>query len=193
MTMQYPAPEVAPQPPSKPTKKKHRLRNGILIGVGVFVGLGIVAGALSSGKTPASSAGEQGGTTPSTTAQTSAPPPAPTPSPNGTYTQGSCSYDLGSDPVNGTAVATGDVTVKNTGNIGTVIRVRFTWPQEGFSPLVSVHKIRLAAGATTDVQFNHPLTSNEVDALQNYQLGHSDLGCTDNAAIINTYGSVTGG
>jgi hypothetical protein len=30
----------------------------------------------------------------------------------------------------GTAVATGDVQVTNTGNIGTIVRMKITWPQQ---------------------------------------------------------------
>jgi hypothetical protein len=81
---------------------------------------------------------------------------------------GSCSYDLGSDPVGGTAVATGDVEVTNTGNVATIDHVKITWPQEGYAPLAMTRDVRVKAGATKDVEFHMPLTSDELDNLQNW-------------------------
>lgn len=117
--------------------------------------------------------------------------PAPTPSPDGTF-QGACDYTLGSDPVNGTAVATGDVTVTNTGNIGTIDKVSISWPQQGYSPLTMTKTVRVPVGGENDVQFHMPLTSTQLDNLQNWQMGHTSDGCKYNASIIGTFGSVSG-
>lgn len=110
------------------------------------------------------------------------------PSPNGTY-QGSCAYTLGNNPAGGTAVATGDVQVTNTGNIGTVVRVKITWPQQGYAPLAMTKRIRLAAGGSQDVQFHRPLTYDQISNLQNWQTGHNyQDGCTYKATIMSTFG-----
>lgn len=111
-----------------------------------------------------------------------------TPSPNGTY-QGACDYTLGDNPVGGTAVATGDVSVTNTGNIGTLVRVKITWPQQGYPSLAMTKKIRLNAGANQDVQFHMPLTYDQISNLQNWQTGHNyQDGCTYKATIMHTFG-----
>ena len=111
-----------------------------------------------------------------------------TASPNGTY-QGACDYTLGNNPVGGTAVATGDVQVTNTGNIGTIVRVKITWPQQGYPSLAMTRKIRLTAGASQDVQFHMPLTNDQISNLQNWQTGHNyQDGCTYKATIMRTFG-----
>jgi hypothetical protein len=118
----------------------------------------------------------------------SPPAAAPSPSPNGTY-QGSCNYDLGSNPAGGTAVATGDVEVTNTGNVGTVLQVQITWPQEGYAPLSMIKTVKVATGVTKDVPFHMPLTEDQLSNLQNWQLGHDDDdGCTYKSTIINVFG-----
>ena len=116
------------------------------------------------------------------------PAPAPAPSPNGTYT-GSCDYLLGNSPATGTAVAVGEIDLVNTGNIGTVDRVRITWPQEGYAPITAARTVRTAAGATRPVSFRYPLTYNQISALQSWQTGHNyQDGCTYKATITSTYG-----
>jgi hypothetical protein len=194
---QQQAPQWGPQPPwpQQPPKKRRNGRTIALVIGGVFVvliGLGIVGAALGGSKKPA--AASSGGGNPAASSQTTStpPPPAPAASPDGTY-QGACDYTLGDDPAGspGTAVATGDIQVTNTGNIGTVDRLRITWPQQGYSPLVMHKTIRLAAGASEDVQFHRHLTSTELDNLQNWQTGHNyNDGCTYNTAMISEFGSV---
>lgn len=121
-------------------------------------------------------------------------PAPPAPSPDGTYV-GACDYTLNSN-WNGygpAATATGDMEVHNTGNIGTVDRLRITWPQQGYNPLVMHRTIRLAAGASRDIQFHMPLSENQISNLQNWQSGHSYAsGCTYRATMIATFGSVSG-
>lgn len=113
---------------------------------------------------------------------------ADNPDPSGTYT-GSCDYTLGDSPATGTAIATGEVDVVNTGNIGTVVSVSITWPQEGFAPLAMHSTVKVPAGTTKPVSFHRPLSSEQVDNLQGWQLGHGAAdGCTYNATITTTYG-----
>ena len=120
---------------------------------------------------------------------TKAAAPGPAPSPNGTY-HGACDYNLGSNPVSGTAVATGDVQVSNTGNIGTHLHVKITWPQQGYAPLAASKDIRLKPGGSKDVQFHLPLTQGQLSNLQNWQTGHNYAdGCTYKATITGTFGS----
>lgn len=125
----------------------------------------------------------------STTSATPAAAPAPTPSPDGTFT-GSCDYTLGSDPVGGTAVFVGEVDLANTGNVGTITRVKITWPQEGFSPIAAFRTVRTAAGQHKAVRFHRAADGNEVDLLQSWQTGHDyRAGCTYHATITGTYGA----
>ena len=136
-------------PPAQPRKRPKGGRVIAEIVGGVLLFLGVAIG--STGKTTPSSSPAASSSQPAQTAATSA-PPAPTPvtaSPNGTY-QGACNYTLGDNPVGGTAVATGDVQDTNTGNIGTVVRVKITWPQQGYPSLAMTRKIRLTAGASQD-------------------------------------------
>ena len=177
-------------PPSAKPQKRRKGRRVIaeIVGGAVLLFLGVAIGA--SGKNTPSSPSAASSSQPAQAAATSAPPtPAPvTASPNGTY-QGACDYTLGNNPVGGTAVATGDIQDTNTGNIGTVVRVKITWPQQGYPSLAMTKKIRLAAGESQDVQFHKPLTQDEISNLQNWQTGHNyQDGCTYKATIMHTFG-----
>lgn len=172
---------------------KSKALRGIALALGglVLFLVGIAVGHSSPPSHPAAAASIASitATHSATAAPTSAAPsPSATPSPNGTY-QGACSYTLGSDPANGSAVATGDVQVTNTGNIGTVDHVTITWPQQGYSPLSQTKTIRLAAGGSDDVQFHMPLSYDQLSNLQNWQTGHNySDGCTYKAAMVSTFG-----
>jgi|SRR5579859_1481367 len=166
----------------------------------VFIVSGIAIGGLITVTTVGVAIGHQAGSSskpavvhtvtepPAVTASPSASPFA-VPSPSATA-QGACGYDLSSDPVNGTAVATGDVLVNNTGNIGAVIKVTITWPQQGYSPLSMTKTVRIGSGASNDVQFHTGLDMSQLTNLQNWQLGHpgSD-GCTYDATITDVFGN----
>ena len=182
MPVQVPAP-ARQQKPSRRGRVIAEIVGGLVL---LFVGIAIG----SAGKNTTSNAPATASSQPAQAAATSAPPtPAPvTPSPNGTY-QGSCNYTLGNNPAGGSAVATGDVQVTNTGNIGTVVRVKITWPQQGYAPLAMAKRIRLAAGGSQDVQFHMPLTYDQISNLQNWQTGHNyQDGCTYKATIMSTFG-----
>lgn len=118
------------------------------------------------------------------------PPPVPTPSPNGTYV-GSCDYLLSSS-LYGKDHLIGEVDLHNTGNIGTVVRVKITWPQEGQKPIARFKTVRTNPGAHVVVRFKVAVssTSNVITSLQSWQEHHSMRdGCTYNATETDTFGS----
>lgn len=133
---------------------------------------------------------------PSSTAPASPPPAAAVPaavvpSPDGTF-QGSCDYSLGDSPATGTAQAIGDVDAVNTGNIGIVVKLTITWPQEGFAPLKLSKTVRVPQGGDVDMQFHRPLSGDQVDRLQSYQSGHGyDDGCTYRGEMTDTFGTAS--
>ena len=184
-----PGPEYLPPPmPPVPPKKRHRLRNAVLI-LGALTGAIIVIAATASVVGGGNGAGKPNATLHT---HTSAPapeistPPVEHPDAKGT---GSCNYTLGSDPVGGTAVATGDIEVRNTGNVGVQAILTITWPQQGYAPLKKAKIVKLGIGASRDVQFHRSLTSNELDNLQNWQLGHiGEDGCTYKISLLSTFG-----
>lgn len=157
-----------------------------------LAGAALVAGCQSSSSSTATT--QVHTSHPSMAASASVPadtPQAVTPSTSGTY-EGACAYTLGDNPSGGTAVATGDIDVTNTGNIGEVIKLKITWPQQGYSPLADTKTVRLAKGQEQDVQFNHPLTGGQLDNLQNWQTGHGFKdGCTYNGTIVSTFGAAS--
>ncbi len=166
-------------PPGQEPRRTHRFRNWVVIPAAGLIGLilviGIVAGIAGGGGKKAAVVTSASASTP---ARVTTPPVAVTPSPDGTF-QGSCNYDLGSDPANGTAQATGDIDAVNTGNIGITVRLTITWPQEGFSPLSMSKTIRLPRNGGQDVQFHRPLSYSQLSRLQDYQTGHDFKdGCT---------------
>ncbi len=115
--------------------------------------------------------------------------PAPVPSPDGTYS-GSCDYTLTSDfssSISGHLI--GEIDLENTGNVGTIDRVRITWPQEGFPPIVATRTVRTPAGASKTVRFHVAASSNMIDELQSWQEHHNLRdGCHYRATITGTYG-----
>ena len=167
---------------------------------GVFVLLAVIGGILAATgyKAPAAAPAARTATSaPATPTHTAAPvrhtsaPPPPVTNPKGSY-RGACNYTLGSDPVGGTAVATGDISVHNTGNVGIVMRLKITWPQQGYAPLTMSRTVRLATGASRDVQFHRSITQTEIENLQNWQTSHNYAdGCTYHGAITSTFGPVS--
>jgi hypothetical protein len=54
-------------------------------------------------------------------------------------------------------------------------------------------RIRLTVGATRDIQFHMPLTSDQITNLQNWQTGHNYVdGCTYKANMTGMFGAVSG-
>lgn len=181
-----------PQPlQNLPSQRKHHgVRNGCILGFAIVVVALITIGAIAT----ALSGGSKPGSHPAATSATSAAPVSAAPpvaNPDGKY-NGSCNYTLGNDPVGGTAMATGDIQVRNTGNVGIVIRLKITWPQQGYAALVMTKSVKLAIGASRDVQFHRSLSSNQLDNLQNWQTGHNFAdGCTYHGTITSTFGPVS--
>lgn len=160
---------------------------------GVFVLLtiiGLVIGGSKTTNATTAASHSTAATQPAVSPATTAPAP-PATHPKGSY-NGSCNYTLGSDPVGGTAMATGDIQIHNTGNVGTVDRLRITWPQQGYAPLSMSKTVKLGTGASRDIQFHRSLTQTELDNLQNWQTGHNFAdGCTYKATITDTFGPVS--
>jgi len=187
--MSYPQ---QPYPPQPPPRRRHDARNVILIIAGalaVIIAASVaISAAAGNGRHPAA-AGTSAAPAAAPAAQAAA--PAPVPSPAGTGA-GSCDYTLGDNPAGdpSTAVATAEVDLTNTGNVGTVVRVTVGWPQEGYAPLTMTRTVRMPYGASgAPVSFHMPLTSTQLDNLQNWQLGHTGQdGCTYSETILRTYG-----
>jgi hypothetical protein len=131
---------------------------------------------------------------PATSAVPATPAAAPAaPNPDGTF-QGSCDYSLNdnidfSSNIEGKLL--GEVELRNTGNIGTVERVRITWPQFGLPPVVRTRVVHVASGDSRTVQFHVPATSDMIGSLQDWQERHGFKdGCKYRATLVRTFGSV---
>jgi hypothetical protein len=171
-------------------------RHRVLTVLGVLVVLlivGSIANAVATGSKDGASNNAAGGQ-PAAQAAVSSPTaqpsstPAPVPSPDGKYS-GSCDYTLGSDPVGGTAVFVGEIDLTNTGNVGTIVRARITWPQEGYAPIAMKRTMRVPSGQKRAVRFHYHADGNQVDLLQAWQSGHNFKdGCTYRATLTGTYG-----
>jgi hypothetical protein len=116
--------------------------------------------------------------------------PPPTAKATGKYV-GSCDYTLNDNFGSSVAAwATGDIEVRNTGNVGIVVRLRITWPQQGFPSLARHKTVKLAYGSRRDIQFHLPLNQNQISNLQNWQEGHNYAsGCTYKATIVSNFGT----
>jgi len=175
--------------------RRHPAWTTVLASIGGLVVIAIILSLIPSG----GSGGQHvSASSPSVQAAASSSAPAPTPppqaNPDGTY-QGSCDYLLGSDPVGGfgpsTAREIGEIDLKNTGNVGVVVKTRITWPQEGAAPITARKTVHLPFGASKIVRFKVPMTGDQVDLLQSWQERHDfNDGCTYHAAFTQTYGQV---
>jgi hypothetical protein len=160
-----------------------------LIGLVVGLIIGLVAGGTTTGTvarhtSPAASAAPA-----AAPSSTPAPAPIPTPSPNATGT-GSCDVSLSSSP-NGSSYLVSEVDVTNTGNIGAVIRVKVSWPQVGFAPIVKHKTVRVPYGQTAHVNLSvnaNNYSNDIIGNFQNYQLSHSGDPCSYSLAIESTFG-----
>jgi len=123
---------------------------------------------------------------------TTAPAPPPAPNPDGTF-EGSCDYTL-SDSLYGTDYLVGEVDLANTGNIGTVVKVKISWPQLGYSPITATKTVRTHPGQHKPVRFHLPAEGNTIDLLQSWQENHDFKdGCHYRATMVSTFGSPSGG
>jgi len=168
------------------TAGRTTMRQSISAAVAVALAMTIAACGSVAGRTGTDTAAESS-SSPSAPAYT----PSPSPSPAGKYV-GSCSYTLNSNFSSSTAAwATGDIEVTNTGNVGIVVSLKITWPQEGYNPLVMRKSgVRIGYGDDRDIQFHLPLNQNQITNLQNYQSGHNYAsGCTYKVTILRSFGN----
>lgn len=184
----YPGPYQ--QSPQGPGRKRHTARNVLLI-VGGAMAVLIVIGAVASAgggrhKTPASVAGAASKVT--TAPPSPAPPPAPSPAGN---ISGSCDVSL-STSLYGQDYLTAQVSADNTGNIGTIVRVKVSWPLQGFAPITRTRTVRVAAGATSQVEFHAAVSVDQVSEFQDEQLSANGADpCHYNGVITSTWGQPT--
>ena len=123
-----------------------------------------------------------------TTPSTSTPVPA-TPKPAGTAS-GSCNYTL-SSTLSGPNYLIGEVDLSNTGNVGSVVRVRIGWPQEGSVDITKIKTVHLPYGAHNwPVHFKVLADDSVITNLQDWEEGHGlpQNDCSYHTAIINTFG-----
>jgi hypothetical protein len=160
--------------------------------LGALIVIGIVAAAVAG--SPANTGNTASTASPAAAAPvaTTAPAPAPAPvaSPNATG-QGSCDVSLASG-INGTNYLVSVVDVTNTGNIGQMIRVRVSWPQVGFAPIVRHKTIRVPFGQTVHANLNAAADPNGADIIgnfQNYQLSHNGDPCSYTLTALSTFGA----
>jgi hypothetical protein len=180
-------------PPPGPRRQSHTARNVVLIisgAVAVLIAFGAISAALNGGhKTPGKAAGTAATVT--TAPSSSAPPPPPTPNPAGTIT-GSCDVSLATS-LYGQDYLTAQVNADNTGNIGTMVRVRVSWPLQGFSPITRARTVRVAAGATSQVEFHAAVSQDQVSEFQDEQLAANGSDpCHYSGTITGTWGQPTG-
>lgn len=181
-----------PAPERRSWPRRHPWKTAFAGLAGFIVLITVISVAAGGGKT-GTTAAQQPATPAASPATTTAPPAPPAPSPDGSF-QGSCDYQLGDDPAGGTAVLVGEVDLDNTGNIGTVVHVRITWPQEGAAPVAATRTVRVPAGAQGQpARFRLHASVDVIESLQSWQERHDFKdGCTYAAEITGTYGPVTG-
>jgi hypothetical protein len=189
---QYAGGQPSPAPP-QPSRHGHRGWWFVIIPGGVIAAIAAIAIGTSGGTTVTH------GTTSPTVATApaqpaaAAPVPAPVPSPNATGS-GNADYQIPSD-IYGQVILTGEVDVKNTGNVGIVAKVKMHWQLTGYPDITQRKTVKVPYGQTVRVIFNKPVGSfsgngqNIVDAIQSYQGAHMDspYGNFD-LTLVSTYG-----
>jgi hypothetical protein len=128
-------PPTGPPAPHKSWVLRHKVAS-VLLSLGALVVILIVVGIIGAVAGRGKTADVHVNSTPPAAAPVVTTPPAPAaaPNPQGNY-NGSCDYTLGNSPATGTATLVGEVDLTNNGNIGTIVKVRMTWPQEGYPPI----------------------------------------------------------
>ena len=186
--------------PRKSWPRRHKILTGLGITLVVIIGASVAAAAGGSKPKQVTTAaancpqgwvkvGTGGACAPGPQDKSASAQPAPAPSPNGTYS-GSCDVSLSSS-ITGQNYLTGEIDVHNTGNIGTVNRVRISWPLQGFAPIVKSKTVRVRAGVTRRVEFRAAVDESQVGQFQDEQLSsNSGDPCHYHAVEINTFGAV---
>jgi hypothetical protein len=116
----------------------------------------------------------------------------PAPAPDGTYS-GSCDVSL-SDALYGQNYLTADVSLHNTGNVGTITRVRVSWGQQGFAPIVATRTVHVRYHGSKTVHLHYPVSQEQISRFQDVQLAEMDSsgngdGCHYRATNIGTFGA----
>lgn len=117
---------------------------------------------------------------PAKTAQ-APPPPAVTPNPGARLVESQCDY-LRGDVSGNNHRFVARTAIKNTGNIGLVVRVTATWNQLGGAPVKMVKTVKVWPGSRS-IQFSTHATSDQIDAHQ-----AADAKCAVKAKIVDTFG-----
>jgi hypothetical protein len=119
--------------------------------------------------------------------------PAPVPSPDGTFSSGECDYTLGNaDFSTGGfphARAIAGTNVKNTGNIGIVLKVTAHWNVTGHASLTQTKLIHVLTGDGKRVTFSKAIPASLLDGLQN--AAFQNHWCGVKATITTTYGTAS--
>jgi hypothetical protein len=189
-----------PPPPPRPWWKSAGVIGavGLIVGIGIGIGIGSVAA--SSGKPrPVAALAATASPKAETHPRSSSPPPLPAstssisvppvPNPDGKYS-GTCDYTLTS----GFSYAhagdlIGEVRVTNTGNIGTVVRVRMHWTQVGYRPITVTKMVHVPYKGRRVARFHQRATYTMINRLQAASYGHE---CSYKATIIRTFGQPHG-
>jgi hypothetical protein len=147
----------------------------------------------AAGCGPATNAAKTGTAATVTPAAAASTAPAPAaPSPDGTYS-GSCDVSL-SDSLYGQDYLTADVSLRNTGNVGTITRVRVSWGQQGFAPIMATRTVHVRYHGSKTVHLHYPVSQEQISRFQDVQLaemggsGNGD-GCHYRATNIGTFGA----
>ena len=106
------------------------------------------------------------------------------PEPSADYSQ-TCDYLLPDDINSSNYRFIGTSVVRNTGNIGAVVRVVFQWGQAGGQPVRVVRKVRVPYGGERTVNVDVPATGENIERLQSLPF---DQQCKVQAAVVGTFG-----
>ncbi len=112
-------------------------------------------------------------------------PPAPDPNPDGTFSS-SCDYLLG-DFGDGDYRFVASAKMKNTGNIGIVVKAVAKWEQIGGGPIKDDTEVRVKTRSSRTVHFDVPATSDQIDRHQSLN-GFNN--CSVKLTIVDTFGKV---
>jgi hypothetical protein len=183
-----------PGAPTPPPRKTHHLRTAI-IAIAATLIAGIVAliaiGTATSGSTNGATVSAAPTATSPAAPAAATTQPAPTPSPDGKF-DWSGDYLLANgiyDP----NYLIGEVDLHNTGNVGEIVRVKFSWPQEATPPITRSKTVHLPYGASKVIRFKVPVGSYDqgaqaIDLLQSWQEHHNGEGYKATVTLLHTYG-----
>jgi hypothetical protein len=119
--------------------------------------------------------------------------PAPVPSPDGTFSTGECDYTLGNPDFNAGgfphARAIAATNVKNTGNIGIVLKVTAHWNVTGHASLTQTKLVHVLTGDSKRVTFSKAIPASLLDGLQS--AAFQNHWCGVKATITTTYGDAS--